>query len=137
MVSIHLTFIPFLIYTIYMAHRVIHQHQAELDSDNVNHSGRSDSRLIRKSSKLLDGSPVKSLDTGFTKEIPSILLEWSNITYSVVKKGKIGTKNVTILNGVSGYANPGELLVLMGSSGAGRTTLLNFLCNRITSAGQV
>ena len=121
-----------------MAHRVIHQHQTELDSDNVNYSDGSDSSFKRKSSNLLDGSPVKLVDAGeVTKEIPSILLEWSDITYTVVKKGKNGIKNVPILNGVSGYANPGELLVLMGSSGAGKTTLLNFLCNRITSAGQV
>jgi ABC-type multidrug transport system ATPase subunit len=69
--------------------------------------------------------------------IPPIMLEWSDITYSISNKSEYGVKKVPILNGVSGYANPGELLVLMGSSGAGKTTLLNFLCNRISSVGKV
>ena len=36
----------------------------------------------------------------------------------------------TILNGVSGYCKPGQLLAIMGSSGAGKTSLLNMLAGR-------
>src|SRR3990167_851576 len=36
-----------------------------------------------------------------------------------------------ILNGVSGYATPGKILAIIGSSGCGKTTLLNILSKRI------
>ena len=38
---------------------------------------------------------------------------------------------------MTGYALPGEALFIMGASGAGKTSLLNMLCDRIsTKAGQ-
>jgi ABC-type multidrug transport system ATPase subunit len=44
-----------------------------------------------------------------------------------------GTSTVKqeILKGVSGYAMPGQTLFIMGSSGAGKTSLLNILSDRI------
>jgi len=38
-----------------------------------------------------------------------------------------------IVKGASGYALPGETLYIMGSSGAGKTSLLNLLSDRISS----
>lgn len=39
-----------------------------------------------------------------------------------------------ILKGVSGYALPGEVTYIIGSSGSGKTSLLNMISDR-TSAG--
>lgn len=37
-----------------------------------------------------------------------------------------------IVKGASGFALPGETLYIMGSSGAGKTSLLNMLSDRIS-----
>ncbi|KRX09321.1 P-loop containing nucleoside triphosphate hydrolase [Pseudocohnilembus persalinus] len=56
----------------------------------------------------------------------SVRLDFVDVTVEVPIKG--GTKR--ILNKVSGYVKPGEILYIMGPSGGGKTTLLDFLCNR-------
>jgi ABC-type multidrug transport system ATPase subunit len=40
----------------------------------------------------------------------------------------------SIIKGVSGYAMPGQTLYIMGSSGAGKTSLLNILSDRINKS---
>jgi ABC-type multidrug transport system ATPase subunit len=40
--------------------------------------------------------------------------------------------NQKIIKGVSGYAMPGQTCYIMGSSGAGKTSLLNILSDRAT-----
>lgn len=42
-------------------------------------------------------------------------------------------KTLNIIKGVSGYAMPGQSLYIMGSSGAGKTSLLNILSDRASS----
>lgn len=41
------------------------------------------------------------------------------------------TKTIEVLKNISGYANPGQTLYIMGSSGAGKTSLMNALSDRI------
>lgn len=54
---------------------------------------------------------------------------WAHVDYSV-PTGNGYVK--TLLQGVSGYAKPGTLCALMGSSGAGKTTLMDVLARRKT-----
>ena len=73
-----------------------------------------------------------------------ITISWEGIKYSVVeKKGppcKAKKRNKKILHGVSGITRPGQLLAIMGSTGAGKSSLLDVLAQRyhfITSASPV
>lgn len=54
-------------------------------------------------------------------------LQWRNINFSVPQADG-GMKH--ILSNVSGLAQPGELLAIMGPSGAGKTSLLNALARQ-------
>lgn len=54
------------------------------------------------------------------------IFTWQNVEYTVPYQG--GERK--LLNGVSGYAKPGQMIALVGASGAGKTTLLNTLSQR-------
>ena len=74
-----------------------------------------------------------------------IKLTWDDIKFEAEVKTtavereqntKLGqTKRLEIVKGVSGFAAPGQATYIMGSSGAGKTSLLNILADRVTSAG--
>lgn len=73
-----------------------------------------------------------SVDEVLEEELPLVLLSWTNLTFTVSTKDEEGLPiQKEILHSVEGYANPGELLVIMGPSGAGKTTLMNLLANRV------
>ena len=60
------------------------------------------------------------------KKRQQVTLTWKNVTYQVpAKKKKQPPK--TVLSEVSGCVRPGQLLAIMGSSGAGKTSLVSHL----------
>ncbi|XP_027106230.1 ABC transporter G family member 1-like isoform X1 [Coffea arabica] len=59
-----------------------------------------------------------------------VFLTWDDLWVSV-PNGKKGCK--AILQGLTGYARPGELLAIMGPSGCGKSTLLDALAGRLDS----
>ena len=70
-------------------------------------------------------------------------LTFENVRYEVRVKAtreqqlQTGQKFVRseIIKGVSGFALPGQTLYIMGSSGAGKTSLLNILSDRASTSG--
>ncbi|EEH39177.2 ABC transporter CDR4 [Paracoccidioides lutzii Pb01] len=56
------------------------------------------------------------------------VFHWENVCYDIKIKGK----QRRILDQVDGWVKPGTLTVLMGISGAGKTSLLDVLANRVT-----
>ncbi|KAK0634251.1 ABC transporter PeaB1 [Bombardia bombarda] len=54
-------------------------------------------------------------------------LAWKNITLEL----KVDGGSRRLLDGLSGFVEPGQLTALMGASGAGKTTLLNTLAGRL------
>lgn len=66
------------------------------------------------------------IDAAFEKR-PPVTLSWKDLSYEVpVPKAE----NRRILNGVSGHARSGQILAILGPSGAGKTTMLDLLAQR-------
>jgi len=62
-------------------------------------------------------------------KVQPVELIWKNVT-STITVGRRKKKTRKLLNNVSGYVRPGQLLAIMGPSGAGKTTMLNLLAGR-------
>ncbi|PHT34662.1 ABC transporter G family member 11 [Capsicum baccatum] len=52
-------------------------------------------------------------------------LTWEDVTVMLPKFGEGPTKR--LLNGLSGYAEPGRIMAIIGPSGSGKSTLLDTL----------
>ncbi|PIA53500.1 hypothetical protein AQUCO_00900236v1 [Aquilegia coerulea] len=74
-----------------------------------------------------------SVDTGFTfrRDESAAFLVWEDLNVALNSFGDGPTKR--ILHGLTGCAEPGRILGIMGPSGSGKSTLLDSLAGRLSS----
>jgi ABC-type multidrug transport system ATPase subunit len=89
--------------------------------------------------------PIIIKTPGTNKDRPPIQLEWKDVAFRVKVparpapdatktqrfKAKFQKDTKTILYPMSGHVSPGSVLAIMGPSGAGKTSLLNILAQRV------
>ncbi|MCL7048890.1 hypothetical protein MKW94_001879, partial [Papaver nudicaule] len=76
---------------------------------------------------------VRKNDSSF--EDAGAFLTWEDLWVTVPSlKSSRGEDNYkAIIQGLNGYAQPGEILAIMGPSGCGKSTLLDVLAGRLAS----
>lgn len=94
------------------------------------YNGRSRERELAAASDL-EKSPGSSSSSSSSRGKEDVstgetIFTFENISYFVHHEGK----EKQLLQAVSGYVMPGQLVALMGSSGAGKTTLMDVLAQR-------
>nr|XP_043622254.1 ABC transporter G family member 1-like [Erigeron canadensis] len=77
-------------------------------------------------------SPAPSYPKREVEGEAGVSLTWKDLSVTVMD-GKHGRSSRSILQGVTGYARPGEILAIMGPSGSGKSTLLDALSGRLDS----
>ncbi|KAB5516057.1 hypothetical protein DKX38_026705 [Salix brachista] len=86
------------------------------DTDHSTHSDSSPNNETMESVDLENGPAFGHQD--------DVSITWEDLAVAVSNR-KHGFRS--ILQGLTGYAQPGEVLVIMGPSGCGKTTLLDAL----------
>ncbi|ETO69110.1 hypothetical protein F444_14224, partial [Phytophthora nicotianae P1976] len=66
-----------------------------------------------------------------TKKFEPVVIAFQDLWYSVPDPHN-PKESLTLLKGISGYAMPGSITALMGSTGAGKTTLMDVIAGRKT-----
>ncbi|KAG2884762.1 hypothetical protein PC116_g22349 [Phytophthora cactorum] len=95
------------------------------DSTSANYSRIATPKATNDQSMSI---PVTQTDRAF---VP-VTLAFKDLWYSVPDPS--GSKaSIDLLKGISGYALPGTITALMGSSGAGKTTLMDVIAGRKTA----
>ncbi|RLN50877.1 hypothetical protein BBP00_00009981, partial [Phytophthora kernoviae] len=94
-------------------------------AETPKHSLRKLSRTQSAVNEIVLDVPVRE------KMFVPVTIAFQDLWYSVPKPGS-PKESLDLLKGISGFAEPGSLTALMGSSGAGKTTLMDVIAGRKT-----
>jgi ABC-type multidrug transport system ATPase subunit/ABC-type multidrug transport system permease subunit len=78
-----------------------------------------------------------TIDSPSTRRVVPVTVAFEDLYYSVPAPGSKDAKMIELLKGVSGYALPGTITALMGSTGAGKTTLMDVIAGRKQTGNSV
>ena len=70
-------------------------------------------------------------DAAHEVDVRGVYLIWQDLTVVLPNFGNKPTKR--LLQGLSGYAEPGRIMAIMGPSGSGKSTLLDSLAGLVCS----
>ncbi|XP_019444055.1 PREDICTED: ABC transporter G family member 15-like isoform X2 [Lupinus angustifolius] len=62
-----------------------------------------------------------------------MVMVWEDLTVELRSFGEDSSQYKKLLNGLTGFAEPGKIMAIMGSSGCGKTTLLDSLAGRVSA----
>ncbi|KAK4358900.1 hypothetical protein RND71_021129 [Anisodus tanguticus] len=85
----------------------------------------------------IEVAPALDLEKGVAESVlcgiqsSAAYLIWEDVTVMLPKFGGGPTKR--LLNGLTGYAEPGRIMAIMGPSGSGKSTLLDSLAGRLSA----
>ena len=88
----------------------------------------SESHLAVKQPKENNNNTPWDNGSGFTSKSNGVSLTWNNLWVTVPYRQ---SSRRPILQRLTGYAQPGQLLAIMGPSGSGKSTLLDALAGKI------
>ncbi|KAG4048248.1 ABC transporter G family member 36 [Phytophthora cactorum] len=124
-------FFMFLSYIALEYHRYESPENVTLDSEGKDNASN-DYGLLRTPRSSPNGSDaVVAVAPDSEKHFVPVTIAFKDLWYTVPDPSN-PNETIDLLKGISGYALPGTITALMGSSGAGKTTLMDVIAGRKT-----
>eukprot|EP00123_Amoebidium_parasiticum_P015471 comp22988_c0_seq1/m.36596 comp22988_c0_seq1/g.36596 ORF comp22988_c0_seq1/g.36596 comp22988_c0_seq1/m.36596 type:complete len:647 (-) comp22988_c0_seq1:242-2182(-) len=114
--------------------------ESKKDISGENLADRKDATLVDVEMGTTNNSSERNSVNSFqrTNNAGSLSLSWKELGFNVVEKvSRKEKRSKEILRNVNGAVHPGEMMAVMGTSGAGKTTFLNVLSGRNLGKGKI
>ncbi|KAJ4714475.1 ABC transporter G family member 11-like [Melia azedarach] len=120
------------------SHQPMLNSKGEVDRELQNIANSSEDEAINKGFPFSTVDFSSSVAAGTSKaENSGVFVTWKELSVMVSSGKKLENgRHKAILEGLTGYAEPGNVLAIMGPSGCGKSTLLDALAGRLSSNTQ-